>query len=128
MTDYSPAVQVAVLAALGALAGGRVYDAVPEGAGFPYIEVAGSQLIPDDTTPGDGGISENIDIHVWSRSRGWTEVKTIMGQIYDALHGVSLSVAGRASALSWVRNTHELNDPNGLDRHGIMSVEIVHRT
>lgn len=117
-----------------AIAGGRVYDDVPENAAFPHVEIGERQIIPDDTNVGahgeasDDGVSDFIDLHIWSRYRGDKEVLEIFNTIHTRLHGVSLLVAGRAGALSWVRNFRSFNDPDGQTRHGVVSVEIRHRS
>lgn len=129
MTDYHWAVQTALYSAISGLAGGRVYDAPPQNVAFPYVTIDGGQVVPDDTSGDDDGMSEFIDLHIWSRYRGWKEVKQITSAIYDALHGVPLAVSGRTSALTWVRNVRPpLRDPDGITRHGIVSIEIIHRT
>jgi hypothetical protein len=35
---------------------------------------------------------------------------------------------GRPSALAWVRTVRVITDPDGKTRHGIVSVEIIHRS
>lgn len=112
--------------------GARVYDDVPQNATYPFIEIAESVATTEDvsigeSTAGDKGVSEFIDLHVWSQYRGKKEAKRIMASIHTALHGVSLSVAERASALSWVRTARLLLDPDGVTRHGIVTVEVIHR-
>ena len=133
MTDYSWEVHKAVVSALEAVSitGGRVYDHVPPKAVFPFTQVADSDVLTDDVSDpdngSDGGLVETIDIHIWSRFRGQKEVKEEVQKAYDALHEKSLTVAGRSSALSWVRRHHALRDNDGLTYHVILSVEIQHR-
>lgn len=136
MSDYSFALQTAIYTALTspAISGvSFVRDhpvTEPASSDFPFIHIGESQVVPDDTDDGsgDGGVTETVDIHVWSRYRGQSEVKSISSTVYDRLHGASLTVTGRASALAWVRNRVVLNDPDGLTRHGIVTVEISHRS
>ncbi len=136
MTDFAGEVQTAVYDALTAasptIAGGRVYDDVPDKPDYPFIEISDGQLLTDDTTgaaeDGDRGIQEFIDIHVWSRYRGKKEIYDLNAEIYDALHLKSLTVTGRASALSWVRTTRNLRDNDGITRHSVITVEIIHRS
>jgi hypothetical protein len=130
MTSHHWNLQAAIYAALtGAnVSGGRVYDDVPESPTFPYVQIGEDQAIPDDVSPGDLGVVETISLHTWSRHRGQKEIKDIVSEITDTLHGVSLNVTGRASALVWVRITRIILDPDGLTRHGITDIEIIHRS
>lgn len=143
MSDASWNLQFAVydlLKAGNAIAGGRVYDNVPDAAlsadapdsEFPYVHIGETDLQPDDvgTTAGgrDDGAVETITLHVWSRYRGQREVKQIMQQIKDLMHDTQLTVTARASALCIVRAARSFLDPGGRTRHGVMSLEVTHRT
>lgn len=138
MSASSWACQVALKKALQstALCGGRVYDSVDtlQSLVFPYIEIGDGHTIPDDTTseiePGsDSGVSEFVDLHVWGRAHaGKKEVKQIIDGIQDRLHGVQLGVEGRVSALTWVRTIRVITDQDGISAHGIVSIEVVHRS
>ena len=129
MTDHHWNLQQAVYAVLteAGVADGRVYDDVPAKPAFPYVQIGETQPIPDDVSPDDEGFVETITLHVWSRKRGQKEIKQILSAIYDALHQVALTVTGRASALAWVRHMRIIRDPDGITRHGILDVEIIHR-
>lgn len=144
MSDASWELQKAILAELtndspSVIASGRVYDRVPDTASgatapdsaFPYVQIGEMDSIPDDvsasSTVQDDGEVETITLHVWSRYQGQKEVKQIMQQIKDALHGVSLTVTGRASAQAYVRSRRNFLDPDGRTRHGVVSVEVIHR-
>jgi hypothetical protein len=115
-----------------ALCDGRVYDAVPQDVAFPYVEIGTGQTIPDDSSTADGGedagVSDFFDLHVWSRSQGQKEAREIVDVIHGLLHQQSLAIAGRASANSWVRTIRHLTDPDGVTRHAVVSVEIIHRS
>lgn len=138
MTDYSWALQVAIRSALitpamtGVQSVRDTPDTTPSDSDFPFIVIGESQEVPDDTVKtsgaGDGGVSEFIDLHVWSRYRGQKEAKEIAAAIYDRLHGSSLSVTGRVSALCWVRSRRIFTDTDGLTRHGVISIEVIHRS
>lgn len=130
MSDYQWALQQALYTALTgaspAIAGGRVYDHVPQDATFPFVMIAAPQGIPDDTST-DTGISTTYDLHTYSRYRGQKETLQLISQIYDELHGQSLTVTGRTSAHSWVRSDRTFEEPDGLTMRGVVEVEIVHR-
>lgn len=137
MSTASLELQRAVFAVLRAadpaIAEGRIYDDTPEGtddddANFPYVEIGEGDVIPDGTQEGDSGFAETINIHVWSRYAGKREAKLIAGQIYDVLHEASLDVEGRASAHAFVRRTTVFTDPDGKTRHGVVTIEVIHRS
>lgn len=100
--------------------------AAPTNADFPFIEIGASQTIAVDAG-GDDGVEEYIDLHCYSRARGQKEIKTIMEAIYNALHHVTLSVSGRATAFCWYEDGRTLTDADGLTRHGVQTFKINHR-
>lgn len=123
----------AVYTALLGLVGGRIYADPPQSVVFPWIEIGDRQIIPDDTSSwsvlggSDAGVSDFFDLHVWGRN-GRKEVEDLFGEMHSRLHGVALAVTGRVSALSWVRNIRDLRDPDGITIHGVVTVEIIHRS
>lgn len=132
MSAYSWPAQKAVFAAIGSLAGGRVHVDAPADVTFPWIELAHAQIIPDDTVAdgggSDSGVSDFFDLHVWSREPGDEEVLTMIDSIHTALHGITLTIEGRTSGNTWVRTARILRDPDGSTRHGVVSVEVIHRS
>lgn len=123
----SLAVQTAVYDALiaASVAGGRVHDDVPQDVAFPYVAIDASQVIADDVTCADGS-DEFVDLHIWSRYRGWKEVKEIADAIHGALHAVSLTAAGRTTTHAFVQSFRTLRDPDGVTRHGVITLRISH--
>lgn len=137
MSVFGFACQKALKSALLATAqcGGRIYDgaSAPQDVQFPWIEIGDRQVIPDDSTgPTDGsdsGVSDFFDLHVWSRDyAGKKQVEDIIDALHGALHGASMTIPGRASALAWVRNIRVLGDPDGKTCHGVITLEIIHRS
>jgi hypothetical protein len=117
-------VQKAVFAALTvtpALAGGRVYDQVPEGAIFPYLSIGDEQVIDDSTTCQDGW-EVYPDVHCWSRPETGSkvEVKTLAASVVARVTSIST-----VSGFSLVSITHEttrvFRDPDGLTEHAVCS-------
>lgn len=135
MTSYSNPLQAALYTLLTsespAIAGGRFYDRPPQNVTFPYVEFGPGQTIPDDvsTTSGgsDLGVEEYIDLHVWSAQAGQKETKDIMDAIKSALHGESLTVTGRASALCWIDGMRIVREADGVRTQGIVTVKVMHR-
>lgn len=129
MSDGSADVQAAIYAALTgaspAICAGRIYDDVPQDVTFPFVELGESQALADDVACAEGK-DEFVTLHVWSRDRSKKAVKAIIGQIHEVLHAASLGVAGRSSAHAFVRDSRVLNDPDGITRHGIVTIRVIH--
>lgn len=140
MSDHTGDLQAAVFAVLkanNAICNGRIYDDVPATVGalasdFPYVEIGETQAVADDTDTfagtTDDGIVGYVTLHVWSRQRGKAETHAINQQIRTALHGTSLTVTGRESALAWIDSMLVMNDPDGVTRHGVITLRVVHRS
>lgn len=134
MGRHSFGAQQALFTALtdASIADGRIYDNPRKGVSFPYVEIGESQGLPDDTSAsegGDDGVAETFTLHVWTRdSRGGKAAREIIGDIYSALHGGELTISGRSSALAWVRSDRVMLDPDGVTHHGVVDIEIIHRS
>lgn len=109
------------LTAAPALAGGNVFDQVPENEPFPHITIGDEQVIDDSTTCQDGW-EVHTDVHCWSRpangSKG--EVKALAASVVTRIISIA-SVDG----FSLVSLTHEttrvFRDPDGLTEHAVVS-------
>jgi hypothetical protein len=127
MSDPSLELQAALVAALkasGALpsvVGGRVYDAVPASAVFPYVSLGDMQVIPDKSSCIDG-VEIYPQIDVWSRAVGYPEVKTITKAVLAALDDQPLVVAGFNVVVFEVQGVQYLRDPDGLTRHAAVTL------
>jgi hypothetical protein len=127
MSDPSLELQAALVAALktaGALpavVGGRVYDAVPANAVFPYISLGDMQILPDKAGCIDGAeVYPQID--VWSRAVGYPEVKTITKAVLLKLDDQPIVVAGFNVVVFEVQSVQYLRDPDGLTRHAAVTL------
>lgn len=70
-------------AALAALLGRRLYDAVPPNAAFPYLVLGeGQESAEDDSTQ-----RHALTLHIWSRAAGLRESKTIAAAVTACLAG-----------------------------------------
>jgi hypothetical protein len=129
MSDGSAALQTALYTLLTganpAICAGRIYDDVPQEPTYPFVEIGDSQAIGDDVTCSEGK-DEFVTLHVWSREPSKKAVKDIIGQIHALVHDATLAVAGRASAHAWVRDSRTLNDPDGITRHGVVTIRVIH--
>lgn len=119
------AVQAAVYDAIKTLAGGRVYDRVPDNAAYPYIQIAASQMLQSDPQGRTGG-EEYLDLQVVSRGRGWKEAQGIADQIHDALNGATLTIPGRSSAYSEIDRVATLEGQDGVTFRVLVTVKIMH--
>lgn len=126
MSDPSLDIQgavVAVLKSVGALpsvVGGRVYDAVPPGATFPYISLGDGQVLPDKADCIDGA-EVILQIDVWSRAVGYPEAKAIAKAVVAKLDDQPLSVPGQDVIVFEHESTRYLRDPDGLTRHAVIT-------
>lgn len=119
MTAQLP-LYAAIYAALTATPiGADVYDAVPQNAAYPHIEIAGGQAY-DWSAILMRGEETTVEIHVWSRYRGYAEARELLGKIKDRLHEQSLSLTGATFIDARYENMDLFTDLDGLTRHGII--------
>jgi hypothetical protein len=98
MTAAAWSLQQAVFAALTAdsgvtaLCAGRIYDAVPKSAAFPYVVIGEAE----EQARGAGLIEHTLALHVWSRAGGSREVKQLAAALRGCLDGAILTLNGQA--------------------------------
>lgn len=128
MASPSLELQGAIVARLKAWAGlsgtvnGRVYDAVPAGAAFPYITVGEGDETSDDADCIDG-FEISLDIDIWSRANGYPEAKRISDEVREAIKSADLTLPTNALVEFRHRQTRFLRDPDGLTSHAVMTFE-----
>jgi len=93
MADGGLAVQTAIFAALDAALSVSVYDHVPQDEAAPFVSI-GQDVATIEETKTRYGVEHTVEVNIYSSQRGLSQVKTIMGQVYDALHRVQLTVTG----------------------------------
>jgi hypothetical protein len=81
--EMQKAIYTRLTAALGASP--VVYDYVPQDAAYPYVVIGADTSIPWDTKTNDGQ-EFTCTIHAWTKNSGRRPLKTIMQNIYAALH------------------------------------------
>ena len=69
---------------VAALIGARVFDEIPTGAAFPYVQLGEMQSIDQDVGCGRR-IEVYQDVHVWSRATGFPETLNIMAALRRSL-------------------------------------------
>lgn len=101
-----------------AIAGGRVYDFVPDRAVYPFVSFDG---IEAGDTAGTGAAEGDTEvaftINIWSQQDGWLEADGIAEAIYSRLHRVVLAQsAGHKSVFNYERDRGQIRDPDGKTR------------
>lgn len=123
MSSASLEVQRAVYAILEPLPGFEVYDHVPQGSSYPYVEIGESTLVNDDTKTEDGE-EHTLTLHTWSRAKGRSEVKAIMGDTMTALHRVKLAVPGYSVWPAKIEFAQVFRDADGQTYHGVQRLRV----
>ncbi len=94
MASPGNALQQAIYQRLASQLTTPVYDHVPQNAAPPYVVIGADTLIEWGTKTRDGW-EATVTVHAWDFEKaGRKSVKTILSNLYDALHGQSLTVAG----------------------------------
>jgi hypothetical protein len=112
-------------AALAELIGQRsIHDHVPPSARFPFVTFGQTSAF-DWSTSTETGTEHFVSLHVWSKTRGRTEVLAIMNAIDEALDGAPPLLAGH-SLVSLTRDAVEARfDDNLAGYHGTVRFRIV---
>tara|TARA_Y100000004_G_scaffold54130_2_gene60289 strand:- start:5891 stop:6298 length:408 start_codon:yes stop_codon:yes gene_type:complete len=108
----------------GLVGNNKIFDNVPQGTTYPYVQIGLEQSRDVGTKSLDGKIY-NVDIDVWSQYRGQKEIKEITERLHDLLHNVSISVSGADSVFSNVVSTTTIVEADGITRHGIVNVDFM---
>lgn len=123
MSSASLEVQKAVFVVLDSLSGFEVYDHVPQGAPYPYVEIGESTLVNDDTKSEDGE-EHTLTLHHWSRGKGRAEVKQMMSDAQAALHRQTLTLTGYSAWPVTVEFAQALRDADGQTYHGVQRLRV----
>lgn len=101
------------------IAGGRVYDIVPDEAEFPYVMIGQDQVVNDGNSCGDGW-EVFSDIHIWSRELGFLEAKRIAAEIVSRVRAI-VQIPNFVLISVDFRDLRPLRDPDGLTSHIVCS-------
>lgn len=121
------AVQRAVLRALTIALAGRdvpVFDHVPHGQGFPFVELGTMQVLTVDATEAEG-YEIIFYLTVWSAYRGQAEVLEILQLIYNALHDQNLALEHGPLVLSRLTEQRTDRDADGVTYMGNATARIM---
>jgi len=107
---------------LTALIARRIYDHVPKEADFPYVSfgVMENRSVLADCLD----LAEiTIQLDVWSRAAGMVELREIAEAVRSSLQDVDLPLETHAVVYLIHKQTHELYDPDGKTKHGVLMFE-----
>lgn len=99
---------------LMAMAG--VWDYVPENASHPYV-VLGEAIETPRNAHGEFGRETVETLHVWSRSRGFSEALTILSRLVELFDHQPLTVDGQDMISVRYEFSQALRDPDPEIRH-----------
>ena len=100
-----------------------VYDNAPQGASFPYVTIGEANLTDNDTDSSQSVYISYV-IHVWSQADGYKETKTIMGEIYNALHLTKFSESGYSFTENYFLSSDPFVETDGKTRHGVQTFKL----
>lgn len=113
-----------------ALLDARIFDRVPTGARFPYVQMGETQAINEDTGCGaEAALQIFLDVHVFSREPGFVETYEIASALRKSTRNAVR--AGRLEHREYeigtvqMRDTRVLRDPDGLTSHGVVTFEAI---
>lgn len=95
---------------------GGIYDAPPEGAKFPYIDM-GEAIETPRNHHGGFGAETVATLHVWSQQRGYAEGLKIAARLRVLFDHQPLNVDGHQVVSVRHEQTLTLRDPNPELRH-----------
>lgn len=108
-----------------------IYTKVPQaaqsedGSAFPFVTIGPFTPTPwntDDTK----GVTVLADVGVWSRSNSDLARRSISDDVYDALDRYQLSITGANTVDCLFENMVELDDPDGVTTHSILTFRITY--
>ena len=100
-----------------------VYDNAPQGSSFPYVTIGEANLTDNDTDSSQSVYISYV-IHTWSRADGRKEAKTIMGEIYNALHLTKFSESGYSFTENYFLSSDSFVETDGKTRHGVQTFKL----
>lgn len=121
MSDASLVVQKAIFDAVSAaVSPAPVFDHIPQDQPPPYVTV-GDDTISYDDSKTSFGQEHSITIQVFSGRRGRVEAKTLMAQVYAALHQQRLVISGQTATPVKFEFGDSFMEPDGVH------ARVVHR-
>lgn len=98
--------------------GVEVYDEVPETAVAPYVTLGDPSESPSDQHDAQG-LDVDLNLHVWSRYRGYKEAAEIVADLHAELDRKPLPVEGFTHVSIAADGARYMRDPDPELRHGV---------
>lgn len=98
----------------------RLFQDVPPGPTFPYVAIGQTQRLPDLAECLDGA-EIFADLHIFSRGKGYEEVKRIGATLIDELHYATLSLSEHRCVLIELANERYFVDQDNTTKHGVVT-------
>lgn len=124
MADPSLALQGAIVAALKtapAVAGGRIYDRVPDLPTFPYVTIGQWDAVGDDNDCWDA-TDVTASVHVWSRAVGKPEARAIAALVRARMKS-EFALTGFKITSAQFFAIRDVGDPDALTTHLVVECE-----
>jgi hypothetical protein len=102
----------------------QIYDHVPPGAAFPYMNFGPISVQPYDTRT-ETGFEQIVTLDIRSRYRGSKEAKDIAQAAYDALHRATLSVTSEVFLLSEFHSADLMLENDGITYRAAVRFSII---
>lgn len=125
MTDLSWLLQQALLAALDEALDCAVYDAVPQGAAYPYVVLGDEVVRNSDPVSGRRRDTRYRYLHIWSQHKGQREVQEIIAAIDAALHEKRLNLTAGDVVSVRVDNSSTSRDADGETFMGRVTLKLI---
>lgn len=103
---------------------GGIYDGFPQHEPFPYITLGDGTSTPFATFE-HMGEEVFINIHIWSRYKGFKEGLEISRDIHRMLSQQNIQVADFGTVGSYFDSSDTLRDPDGITRHFILRYKFI---
>lgn len=98
--------------------GVEVYDEAPETAVAPYVTLGDPSENRSDQHDAQG-LDVDLELHVWSRYRGYKEAAEIVQLIHDELDRKALTVSGFRNVSIAADGARYMRDPDPELRHAV---------
>jgi hypothetical protein len=114
----------AIYVALDAGLSVPVYDHAPQDQVMPFVEISQHTSDPVDTLA--TAYSEDfVTVTVWSDYRGSKQVRELLGEIYETLHDVMLTLDQGRAVICRVASRDARRDVDGVTYVGSATIRIV---
>lgn len=102
-----------------------VYDAVPEGAGYPYVVIGEAMEVPAGAHDRYG--RETVEtLHIWSDYRGFAQSQQIASRVVALLDHQPLTIDGHHHVATRYEFAQQLRDPAGPNiRHTVLRFRVL---